>query len=233
MKRPEEVKLSREDGEALHTRLAGDALTADDRRVLDQVLQWYFWLVFALQEAKLSLKRLRALVFGERPKKRTASLSDISAGSAGDAGTRNASTEADLPQAPGYLRGVSVGTRRPGHGRQGAEAYVGAEHVVCRHEALAVGESCPVCGLGRLYQVPPGVEMRIDGNALLTAMRYELEKLRCSACGQVFTASMPDGVGQEKYSARARAVLASCVLGHQVKRPWDSRLVQSQKPWPS
>ena len=39
---PEEVKLSREDGEALRTRLSGDALTAADRRVLDQVLQWYF-----------------------------------------------------------------------------------------------------------------------------------------------------------------------------------------------
>jgi len=29
---------------------------------------------------------------------------------------------------------------------------------------------------------------RIDGNALLSAVRYELEKLRCSACGEVFTA---------------------------------------------
>jgi len=59
MQCPEEVKLSREDGEALRTRLADDALTAADRRVLDQVLQWYFWLLFALQEARFSLKRLR------------------------------------------------------------------------------------------------------------------------------------------------------------------------------
>jgi hypothetical protein len=35
MQCPEEVKLSREDGEALRTRLADDALTAADRRVLD------------------------------------------------------------------------------------------------------------------------------------------------------------------------------------------------------
>jgi hypothetical protein len=27
--------------------------------------------------------------------------------------------------------------------------------------------------------------MRIDGNALLSAVRYELEKLCCSACGEV------------------------------------------------
>ena len=68
MKCPEEVTLSREDGEALRQRLAGDALTADDRRVLDQVLQWYFWLLFALQEATFSLKRLRVMLFGEKPK---------------------------------------------------------------------------------------------------------------------------------------------------------------------
>jgi transposase len=39
-------------------------------------------------------------------------------------------------------------------------------------------------------------------------VRYELEKLRCSACGQIFTAAVPAEAGPEKYSARARAVLA-------------------------
>jgi hypothetical protein len=50
--------------------------------------------------------------------------------------------------------------------------------------------------------------MRLDGHALLSAVRYELEKLRCSACGQVFTASVPVAAGAEKYTARARAILA-------------------------
>jgi transposase len=52
------------------------------------------------------------------------------------------------------------------------------------------------------------VEIRLDGNALLSALRYEVEKLRCSACGQVFTAPLPEEASEEKYSARARAVLA-------------------------
>ena len=65
-----------------------------------------------------------------------------------------------------------------------------------------------MCGQGRLYTLPPGVAIRIDGNALLSAIRYELEKLRCSACGEVFTAPMPAGAGAEKYSPRARAVFA-------------------------
>ena len=50
--------------------------------------------------------------------------------------------------------------------------------------------------------------MRLDGNALLSAVRYELEKFRCSACGQLFTAALPAAAGEEKYSTRARAVLA-------------------------
>jgi hypothetical protein len=73
---------------------------------------------------------------------------------------------------------------------------------------LAVGQRCPVCGQGPLYALPPGVEIRLDGQALLSAIRYQLDKLRCSACGQIFTAEVPADVGETKYSPRARAVLA-------------------------
>src|SRR5258706_8055838 len=65
MKQPEDVQLSREDGEALIERIEQNTLSAEDRRVLVKVLTFYFWLLFALREAKLSLKRLKALVFGE------------------------------------------------------------------------------------------------------------------------------------------------------------------------
>jgi transposase len=206
MQCPEEVRLSREDGEALRTRLAGDALTAADRRVLDQVLQWYFWLLFALQEARFSLKRLRAMLFGEQPKTRKAPPSDSS--SAPRESDEDASAAGE-PQARGDRTPVAP-EGRPGHGRWGAQAYVGAQRVECRHATLTAGERCPVCGRGRLYRVAPGVDIRLDGHALLSAMRYALEKLRCSACGQVFTATVPAEAGAEKYSARARAVL---VLG--------------------
>jgi hypothetical protein len=49
--------------------------------------------------------------------------------------------------------------------------------------------------------------MRMDGHALLSAIRYELHKLRCSACGQVFTAPVPRAAGAEQESPRARAVV--------------------------
>ena len=214
MERPEEVHLSRAEGEALRTRLARDTLTAADRRVLDQVLQWYFWLLFALQEATFSLKRLRVLLFGEKPNPRRtlppAGAASDAADGPGGIGSVPAQGVPEATQATDAGNPPSSGKRRPGHGRQSAETYRGAEHVVCHHETLAIGERCPVCGRGRLYRIEPGVEMRLDGHALLTAIRYELEKLRCSACGQVFTAAVPAEGGAEKYSARARAVL---VLG--------------------
>jgi len=214
MKCPDQVQLSRADGEAIRTRLAGDALTADDRRVLDHVLQWYFWLLFALQEATFSLKRLRVLLFGESSHSRQTSPSpEVSshAGS-GPGGTGSTPSHAgvDATQSLEAGRPSSAAKRRPGHGRRGADTYCGAEHVECRHETLAAGERCPVCGRGRLYRVAPGVDIRLDGHALLSAVRYVLEKFRCSACGQVFTAAAPSEVGVDKYSPRARAVL---VLG--------------------
>ena len=42
MKRPEEVTLSREEGEALSERIERNALSAEDRRVLVKVLTFYF-----------------------------------------------------------------------------------------------------------------------------------------------------------------------------------------------
>jgi hypothetical protein len=60
--------------------------------------------------------------------------------------------------------------------------------------------------------------MRLDGSALLSAVRYELEKLRCSACGQIFTASVPAVAGTEKYTTRARAVLA--LARYYLGLPW-------------
>jgi transposase len=207
MKRPEEVTLSREEGEALIERIERNVLSTEDRRVLVKVLTFYFWLLFALREAKLSLKRLKTLVFGEKAKKRE---SPASGGAASSGGSRTSVPPNGSPDGPSSAESGPTKEKSPppGHGRHGADVYRAAQTVECRHNELAVGERCPACGRGSLYRLPPGVEMRLDGNALLSAVRYELEKLRCSACGQIFTTSLPAEAGEEKYSARARAVLA-------------------------
>ena len=218
MKQPEDVQLSREEGEALIERIERNALSAEDRQLLVKVLTFYFWLLFALREAKLSLKRIKALVFGEKPKPPKPPSGDgtPSGGSAGE--NEGPTTPSPGVQAAGPAAPPAKKPPPPGHGRQGADVYRAAETVECRHEELAVGERCPACGRGRLYRLPPGVEMRLDGHALVSAVRYALEKLRCSACGQIFTASVPAAAGMEKYTARARAVLA--LARYYLGLPW-------------
>jgi transposase len=211
MKRPESFTLSTAEGEAIMARLSIYAPNRADCEILMQVMRWYFWLVWIIEEAKMSLKTLRTLLCGRGPKPPELSPAEVtpaatpSSGDGEAAGTvssrdEGASAMASPPKAKGG--------HRPGTGRLGASAYSGATRIECRHDELAVGQRCPVCGQGNLYALPAGVEIRIDGNALLSAMRYELEKLRCSACGEIFTAGLPEGVGDEKYSAQARAVLA-------------------------
>ncbi|MFO1352833.1 MAG: transposase, partial [Gammaproteobacteria bacterium] len=206
MKRPDDLELSQAQGKALIDRLEANQITSEDRRVLVKLIEVYFWLTAALRESKLSLKRLKRRLFGEGAKPREPPSGDDD-GPGGDIGSTNTATptsaSAPLPSDP-----PAEPSARRGHGRQAAAAYSGATVVACRHDRLSVGERCPACGRGRLYRLPPGMTIRIDGNALLTALRYEVEKLRCSACGEIFTAPLPPAAGVDKYTARAQAMVA-------------------------
>jgi transposase len=101
-----------------------------------------------------------------------------------------------------------------GHGRNGAAAYQGAKKVPIPHAKLSHGDRCPECTRGNVYaQKEPKALVRIVGQAPLAATVYELERLRCNACGQVFTAEEPEGVGAEKYDETASAMIAQLKYG--------------------
>src|SRR5260370_39578983 len=95
----------------------------------------------------------------------------------------------------------------PGHGRNGAEAFGGAQQVDIAHQNLKHGDRCPECGKGNVYgQKEPKVLVRSVGHAPRAATVYALDRLRCAACGPVFTAPEPEGVGREKYDETAAAM---------------------------
>ncbi len=101
-----------------------------------------------------------------------------------------------------------------GHGRNGTDAYRGAEKVEIAHPKLGHGDRCPDCARGNVYtQKEPKALVRVVGQAPLAATVYELERLRCNACGQVFTAEEPEGVGPEKYDETAAAMIAQLKYG--------------------
>jgi transposase len=102
----------------------------------------------------------------------------------------------------------------PGHGRNGADTFGGAQKVDIKHEKLTHGDRCPECCKGNVYgQKEPKVLVRIIGQAPLAATVYSLERLRCGACGQVFTAQEPEGVGPDKYDETAAAMIAQLKYG--------------------
>jgi len=128
--------------------------------------------------------------------------------------------------------GINTGEKKPespskkpkrtaaGHGRNSAAAYSGAQKVKVRHASLKPGDACPDGCDGKVYpQREPGVLVRIKGQAPLAATVYELEKLRCNLCGNMYTAEAPADAGEKKYDESAAAMIALLRYGSGV--PWN------------
>ena len=103
---------------------------------------------------------------------------------------------------------------RPGHGRNAASDFSGAKRIKVAHATLHSGDACPGCARGKVYQQKePKPLVRIMGQAPLTATVYELERLRCNACGEVFTAEQPAEAGPDKYSDTTAPMIALLKYG--------------------
>ena len=102
-----------------------------------------------------------------------------------------------------------------GHGRNAAAAFPGARKVTVSHPELKPGDRCPECGAGKVYgQQEPKRLVRIVGQPPLEATVYEMERLRCNGCGQLFTAEAPPpAASAEKYDATAAAMIAQLRYG--------------------
>ena len=69
----------------------------------------------------------------------------------------------------------------------------------------APGDVCPECGVGKVYhQKEPKTLVRIVGRPPLEATRYEMERLRCNGCGEVYTAGMNRRRRAQKSMTRQR-----------------------------
>jgi transposase len=101
-----------------------------------------------------------------------------------------------------------------GHGRNGAVAFAGAKRVLVPHATLQSGTPCPECGEGKVYrQKELATLIRIVGQAPLQTTVFEMERWRCNACGEVFTADVPESAGPDKYDATAVAMIALLKYG--------------------
>src|SRR5260370_31296017 len=62
------VTLSSAEGEALIAQVRQSNVPPAEAGMGERIIRRYFWVVFALQEATLSVQRLRRLLFGKGPK---------------------------------------------------------------------------------------------------------------------------------------------------------------------
>jgi transposase len=109
---------------------------------------------------------------------------------------------------------TSTESHPAGHGRHSAAAFSGAAKIAVSHATLKSGDTCPECLRGKVYQQKqPATRIRIIGRAPLEATVFEMERLRCNACGQIFTAEQPQVPGTDKYDATAVAMIALLKYG--------------------
>ena len=115
---------------------------------------------------------------------------------------------------------TAVKKARRGHGRNGADDYVGTTVVKpVPHAELTPKCVCPGCQQGKVYPLSePRTLLRIVGMPPIQATKYELQQLRCNLCGEVYTATAPEDIGDEKYDASVASMLA--ILRYGSGTPW-------------
>ena len=188
-------------------RRAEERLDEKDYAILRAVVDAYDTITELVDGKNITIARLRKLLFGSQTEKTNAVVGN-------DKDSRSPPPQAvaaSTPETEPVSATDAEKSPSKGHGRNGADAYTGAEKVVVRHESLQPGDPCPKCEEGTVYETGrPGVLVRLVGQSPIQAKIYELQKLRCNLCSEVFTAQSPEGVGTEKYDATAEIGRASC-----------------------
>ena len=89
-----------------------------------------------------------------------------------------------------------------------------ATHFPVPHQTLTPGAPCPGCACGKLYELAePAKFLRIVGQPLLSALCWDCQRLRCTACGDVYTACAPKEAQGPKFDESAVSILALCRYG--------------------
>ena len=200
---PERIELDRSELESILEH-AKTALSEQEYAKLHAAMETLIYLTQELEKKRVSVQRLKQLLFGATTEKTQKVIEKILDAASKDSKADDAAEGKD----------TEARQKAKGHGRNGAAAYTGADKVCVSHESLEAGDACPNCKKGTVYEsVEPGRLVRIRGRAPLGATVYELQKLRCNLCGEIFTAQAPPGVGPDKYDAESASMIALLKYG--------------------
>jgi transposase len=199
--KPHRIEITAQEMEALIERGEQRSFVEQDYPIVVAVLRNYFTLDQVTEEKSHTILRLVKMLFGHHTEKARQVLKD----SCPEGSSSNPTTTPE---------GKPPKEKPKGHGRNGASSYLSAEKVSVPHSCYKAGDGCPLCTKGKLYRFyEPGVEVRIVGRPPLEATVYEVEKLRCNLCGEIFTAQVPEESGKDKYDETAGSMVALLKYG--------------------
>ncbi|MEN8176406.1 MAG: IS66 family transposase, partial [Pseudomonadota bacterium] len=222
LKNPPPIEIEEAVVEQLIDQARQGRLDATAQKQIVPLLRTLVWLQRTLFETRISLSKLKKILFGKRTEKSPRKPQDPLSGSGeeppsdgglADPPAGSADTPADTPPDTRASEGSSANggsdaTPPRGHGRLGAADYPGAEQIFCAHGEFHAGERCPECERGRLYPSRPLIRLRFDGQPLAKVTHYALEQLRCGTCGALFAARLPPEAGEESYAVSLKVNLA-------------------------
>ena len=194
-------------------RRVDQALDERDATLIRKLIESYLYVSDLVEDKNTSIRRLRHLFFGSKTEKTKIIVAGQNDATESSRSNGAATATATGEPAQGTSNAAGEKPAPPGHGRNGADAYRGATRIDVPHPELKPGDACPVCREGTVYEKAPGVVVRIKGQPPLGATIYELQKLRCHLCGQVFTAPTPEAAGETKYDATAGSMIGLLKYG--------------------
>lgn len=210
------------DIEILIEKLEQNKLEERERRLIVALLRTFLYVVAQLQEKKITLLKIKEMIFGRKSEKNKREKEKSKEGEKETAeGGPEGSGDGEQSQEPKNEKQESDGAvcapDKRGHGRNPVSAYPGAKKVRCKHRQLKSGQSCPGSRCeGRIYPViRPHHFTQFTGQPAITVTIYEQEVLRCNDCGKEYEAPLPEGVSPKRYdeTADAQIAISKCGLG--------------------
>ena len=201
MKAPQRIDLNREQADALLKRVKIGCLQDGDYEIIKAMVETIELLNQCVDEKATSIRRLLRMLFGPRTEKLKNVIKDKETSDSAKSSQENTTDKSNKP-------------KPKGHGRNAAADYTAAEQIKVDHASLKPKDNCPGCLKGILYEMKvPKVVVRITGKAPIGAKVYQMQKLRCNLCGEIFIADTPAGIGEEKYDAASAAMIACLKYG--------------------
>ncbi len=216
-RKPERIVLDVAELMAIVERTQMSALSVEDYEKLKASVETLVWMEAELEKTNASLKRIRKILSINT--KKTESTREVLKGVDGTKGDGE-ETNGEKPK-----------KKKKGHGRNGADAYEGAEKNPVPHESLKPGDPCPDCETpsAKVYPlIHPRKLVRVRGQTPIQATVHELQGVRCNLCGKVFWAKAPEEAG-ERYDETSASMIGLLKYGVGVPFNRLERLMKSFK----